>query len=122
MLSWLGYYEDAYLFILDLESSVEPTEQTLVEEGPLKPVRNKKPHNLDVEVKEETKTKRSRVSKEKPRSNAMMPSKPNRINKCGRFINNSQIKNGNNKLFWIKKKMILKMLWEASINKSNPGV
>ncbi|WZZ23577.1 hypothetical protein YC2023_006978 [Brassica napus] len=56
------------------------TEQTSVEEGPSRPVRNRKPRNL--EVKEETKTKRRRVSKEKPESN--VTKRPNKKRKRGK--------------------------------------
>ncbi|KAF8070829.1 hypothetical protein N665_1130s0006 [Sinapis alba] len=52
-----------------------------VGEGSSRPVRTRKPRNLDMEVKEETKTKRRRVSKEKPKSNATMSSRPKRPNR-----------------------------------------
>ncbi|CAN6984362.1 unnamed protein product [Brassica rapa subsp. trilocularis] len=63
-----------------LNKKTQKTEQASVEEGPSRPVRNRKPRNL--EVKEETKTKRRRVSKEKPKSN--VTKRPNKKRKRGK--------------------------------------
>ncbi|KAF2540087.1 hypothetical protein F2Q70_00033785 [Brassica cretica] len=78
--------------------------------GTVSLVRNRKPRNLDVEVKEETnKTKRRRVSKEKPKSNASMPSRPNKRP-------NRQRKRGKRRSGSAgSRKKILKMVWEVSI-------
>ncbi|XP_010446660.1 PREDICTED: uncharacterized protein LOC104729424 [Camelina sativa] len=53
------------------DKKLQKPEQTTVEEGPSnsRPVRKRIPRNLDGVTKEETKPKRNRVSKEKPKSN-----------------------------------------------------
>ncbi|KAJ0233461.1 Uncharacterized protein HA466_0281100 [Hirschfeldia incana] len=71
------------------EKKVEKTEQASVEEGPSsRPVRKRKPRNLEMEVKEGTSSKKRRVSREKPKSNvSTMASRlklPNRKRKGGK--------------------------------------
>ncbi|CAL9228171.1 unnamed protein product [Arabidopsis halleri] len=55
--------------------NLQKTEQTSVEEGPSRPVRKRTPRNREVMTKEETSPKRRRVSREKPKSNAVMASR-----------------------------------------------
>lgn len=70
------------------DKKVEKTEQAAVEEGPSRPVRKRKPRNLDVEVKEGTSNpKKRRVSREKPKTNVTMASRlklPSRKRKGGK--------------------------------------
>ncbi|EOA16553.1 hypothetical protein CARUB_v10004713mg [Capsella rubella] len=70
------------------DKKVQKTEQqTLVEEGPSRPVRKRTPRNLELITKEETNPKRKRVSKEKPKSSVTVASRfklPSRKRKRGK--------------------------------------
>ncbi|KAL1190445.1 hypothetical protein V5N11_016823 [Cardamine amara subsp. amara] len=87
---------DAKAKAIVLDEKLKKTEQASVEEGPSRdsveegpsrPARKRTQRNREIMTREETKPKRQRVSREKPKSNVMMASRfklPNRKRKRGK--------------------------------------